>query len=349
VEDDTTLRSTADSHRLESKVFPGNDAAPVDFARKVCRMFSYRCSSFLWLAVSLAPTIADAQTYGGVGGVGRRGTGVRGGSGLRSGAGLQNNPVANPAPSLTPHQVLNPRGSLSTGQVLNPRPSLAHPRSGDALSLRSAYPLRLGVTGSNAGRLHTMSRSELARFVDANARRLSSELDRLETGDALKNDLKLDELRKLAATVDRDPHSDVKRDVQAISRRLDEVSESEEDAPISRLPSFQSLRLVMSELDRTQAERAWAELVQLNAQLQRAMGRFQHADRWKSYLAIPAAEADGREQQSPSNQDLRVIQSRFDQVAGIEKYRPLTGMAIFQATRDQLSSYISRFGEESSP
>ena len=63
---------------------------------------------------------------------GSLGGGVRGGgtSGTRSGSGFRNNPIANPAPSLTPHQLFNPRGSLSAGQVLNPAPSLSRPRSG---------------------------------------------------------------------------------------------------------------------------------------------------------------------------------------------------------------------------
>jgi hypothetical protein len=79
-----------------------------------------------------APEVTFGQLRGSIGGGVRGGIGgIRGGSASpRSGRSFQNNPIANPAPSLTPHQVFNPRGSLSPGQVRNPAPSLSRPRSG---------------------------------------------------------------------------------------------------------------------------------------------------------------------------------------------------------------------------
>jgi hypothetical protein len=73
---------------------------------------------------------------GGVrGGIGSSAGGIRGGGyGPRYGTGFRNNPIANPAPSLTPHQIFNPRGSISSGQILNPAPSLSRPRSGISTS-----------------------------------------------------------------------------------------------------------------------------------------------------------------------------------------------------------------------
>ena len=92
------------------------------------------------------------------------------------------------------------------------------------------------------------------------------------------------------------------------------------------------MRLDSSELDMTPREREWAALVQFNAQLQRSIERFHHADTWKTYLDIAASDRDARIGQEPSSEDLRMIQSRFDRVAQIEKYKPLTSMAIFEQT-----------------
>ena len=94
----------------------------------------------LWIAVIAVPSTTWGQLRGSLGGGVRGGDrgpggGLRGGSyRTRSGFGFQNNPIANPAPTLTPHQIFNPRGSLSAGQVLNPAPSLSRPRSGVPLS-----------------------------------------------------------------------------------------------------------------------------------------------------------------------------------------------------------------------
>jgi hypothetical protein len=264
-------------------------------------VLSYRYSVFCLLAFGLTPIVVDAQITGGIGRVG--GTGLRTPAGLRSGTGLRNSPVANPSPSLTPHQILNPRGSLSTGQVLNPRPSLFRPRSGDALSSPIVSPSRLDVTRGNSARPHSMSQSDQARSVDGDARGLTGDPQSSGTGDGRNSQLQPE--------------------------------------------GSQLLRLGPSELGITAKEREWGALVQLNAQLQRSIERFHHADTWKTYLDIAASDRDARMGQEPSSEDLRMIQSRFDRVAQIEKYQPLTGMAIFEQTRVQLSRYISQLGDDS--
>ena len=74
---------------------------------------------------------------------GSLGGNARGLSNPRSGLGAGSNPIANPAPSLTPSEVLNPRGSLSAGQVANPDGSLNRPRTGGA---KPASQSRAGQT-----------------------------------------------------------------------------------------------------------------------------------------------------------------------------------------------------------
>jgi hypothetical protein len=304
----------------------------------------YRSSVVLWFLFALTPSIADAQIGGGMG---SGGTGLRGPGSLRSGVGSRSSPIARPAPSLTPHQVFNPRGSLSTGQVLNPSPSLFRPSSGDALSPRSASRPWLHGTRDDSARLHMMSRSDLSRALDDSARGLANELQKLETSDDSNDQLRLDELRELAATLERNPDADVKPQLQVIRGRLDQISQTESQTSVSRLPSFQTLQLIVSELDMTAREREWAALLQLNAQLQGAIERFHHADQWQTYLDIAVSNADARMGQRPSSADLRVIQSRFDSVAQIEKYKPLTSMAIFKQTRVQLARYVSQLGDDS--
>lgn len=108
----------------------------------------------------------------------------------------------------------------------------------------------------------------------------------------------------------------------------------------------QSLPLSPSEMHMRAKEREWTALVQLNAQLQRSIERFHHADTWKTYLDIAVYNKGARMGREPSRADLRVIQSRFDSVAQIQKYKPLNSLAIFKQTRAQLSRYISQFEDD---
>jgi hypothetical protein len=127
---------------------------------------SYQPKAFV-LALSIILVIPSASALGqisqGVGNIGGRETiggarpgtgGVRGLSSPRSGLGTGGNPIVNPSPSLTPHEVLNPRGSLSSGQVLNPAPSLGRPRSGGAMS-RAQQSAAAGGSTSRSARPHS--------------------------------------------------------------------------------------------------------------------------------------------------------------------------------------------------
>jgi hypothetical protein len=80
--------------------------------------------------------------------------------------------------------------------------------------------------------------------------------------------------------------------------------------------------------------------------LQRAIERFHHAEKWKAYLDI-MRDTNAAADVSLSSQELRIVKSRFDIVAQDEKYTPLTSMEIFKRTRDQLSNYLSQFGDDS--
>jgi hypothetical protein len=118
-----------------------------------------RIAGILILGLCIEFLAAPEATFGQL--RGSLGSGVRGGYGgtrggirrgvsrSRSGLGFQNNPIANPAPSLTPHQIFNPRGSISAGQVLNPAPSLSRPRAGVSPSaVNRTDQFRRAQTGS---------------------------------------------------------------------------------------------------------------------------------------------------------------------------------------------------------
>jgi hypothetical protein len=106
------------------------------------------------------------------------------------------------------------------------------------------------------------------------------------------------------------------------------------------LDEIRELPVIEPNLEADVKARLLTELVQANTHLQRAIERFHHAGKWQTYLDIPVG-------QRTSSNDLRVIQSRFDTVARLEKYKPLASLAIFQRTRDQLSNYLARFGDDS--
>lgn len=204
---------------------------------------SYRPKYFL-LALSAMLFIPSTALLGqvGRGGIGGRpgvggarpgSGGVRGLPGPRSGLGTRNNPIVNPAPSLTPNQVLNPRGSLSTGQVLNPSPSLRRPRSGGPTTgtqqTAPAAP-RTAPTGGSADRnARTSSGYSTASHFDE----LGAELRQFKNGEswakylALPKELLSDEL----TDGDREQAS-------KLLKRFDKLSSDPTYAKVTALTAF---------------------------------------------------------------------------------------------------------------
>lgn len=144
-----------------------------------------RMKTCLLLTILVAGTCVCSESFGQL--RGSLGGGMRGrASGIRSGSGFRNNPIANPAPTLTPNQIFNPRGSLSTGQVRNPAPSLSRPRAGVSTSRvnridPAGSPVGQGVrtfsTQSSSG-LQTDTPSAADRRIDSHERKLKQQVQR---------------------------------------------------------------------------------------------------------------------------------------------------------------------------
>lgn len=117
-----------------------------------------------------APAITHGQLRGSLG------SGIRGGysGGMRGSSriGFRNNPISNPAPSLTPHQIFNPRGSISSGQIQNPAPSLSRPRSGISTTpVNRIDPYRQpGFQRTQAGSVGITARNHAVTPLPATAR-----------------------------------------------------------------------------------------------------------------------------------------------------------------------------------
>lgn len=306
-----------------------------------------RCN---WLVLfTLLPLFCDcasAQSFGGVGQIGRGGVGSPGLTGsrspgvaaLRSGRGLSNNPIANPSPSLTPYRVLNPRGSLGTGDVLYPYPSLLRPGWSDSFSGRQAFASRYEVASGQHQQIHRMSRYDGARSLIGNARTFAAET----SGMPAVGDLPMKEVRELGDVLIRAPYADVQDRIQAVLKEWDQFAAAEENSQIAGLPSFQSIRILLAEYELPPSERQWKVLVGMSNDLQRDLDRYQHADQWKSYFALPEREGDAANKDGkPSLKSLQALKDRFDKVADMEKYAALTGLPTFSDAREQLSVVIA--------
>ena len=307
-----------------------------------------RCS---WLILfTLIPFFcndAEAQSFGGVGQLGRGGVGSPGLTGsrspgvaaLRSGLGSINNPVANPSPSLTPYRVLNPRGSLGAGDVFNPYPSLFRPGWSDSYVGRQTFANRYEVASGRHQQIHRMSRYDGARAVIGNARVLAAETSGMPKANALP----LNEVRQLGDLLVQAPYADVKERIQKVLKQWDEFAASEQNSQIASLPSFQSIRMLLAEYELPPSERQWKVLLGYSEELQEQLARYQHADQWKTYLSLPSPKkgSGAAKNAKPSLQSLQELKKRFDKVADTEKYASLANLPAFVDTREQLNVVIA--------
>ena len=223
-----------------------------------------------------------------------------GGTGLRSSGGLRS------GAGVRSNRVANPAPSLTPHQVFNPRGSLS---TGQVLNPSpSLFHPRSGdalSSGSASSSRHGVTGGSSARrntTARPDPTRSFVDGSRESTGERRKSEVGDD-------------------------RRLG-------------LDRLRELSVIETNPEADVRERLWTKLVQVNAQLQRAIERFHHADNWKTYLDIPAG-------QRPSSKDLRVIQARFETVARMQQYKPLTSMAIFKQTKHQLSIHLSQLGDDS--
>lgn len=191
--------------------------------------------------------------------------GLRGQSSFRSGSGLQNNPIANPSPSLTPHQLFHPRGSLSTDQVRNPSPSLSRPRSGVPVpSVGRTAPYLRGDAGDDRTGPAARQRSASPSSYDLRARQLAAGLRTPSTSVSPEQEQQQWNLASQLARLERElrtyPNGErwvryfkipVADDSQAtpggsepapreILARFDTVIASEDYSQVTSLPEFQS-------------------------------------------------------------------------------------------------------------
>lgn len=181
----------------------------------------------LCIVLAMPAASALAQIGRGAGGIGGRGAigGVRPGlSSPRSGLGVRSNPIVNPAPSLTPHEVLNPRGSLSSGQVLNPAPSVLRPRSGGTTptARQSVTTGGRDIAGSTYRRTRPISGGSTADYFD----QLGDQLREHKNGESWAQYLALPKDGSGEATKEK------------LLRRFERLSSNPAYAKVTALPAF---------------------------------------------------------------------------------------------------------------
>ena len=212
--------------------------------------------TMLVLGLTLLLFVPTASAWGQIGGGigGQRGVGsargiggVRGLSSPRGGLDFRSNPIANPPPSLTPHEVFHPQGSLSSGQVLNPAPSLRRPRSaGSVPTLRQP-----GATAGSVYRAAQLSNTvptgrqpvistPVGQRLQQSASTLERRLTQVAHDKGWEEYLSCATLREVQRSSTQ-PRNTQRRELQTLLERYESVAAEKKYKIVSRLPEFPSL------------------------------------------------------------------------------------------------------------
>jgi len=320
----------------------------------------------LCIVLAMPAASALAQIGRGAGGIGGRGAigGVRPGlSSPRSGLGVRSNPIVNPAPSLTPHEVLNPRGSLSSGQVLNPAPSVLRPRSGGTTPTapQSVTPGTPQSVTTGARQSVTTGRGEIGRRASGGSRyrnarpvsgiSMADDFDQL--GNQLRNHKNGDSWAQYLA-LPKDGNGEAT--LGKLLRRFERVSSNPAYAKVTAIPAFKAAHealkrevagTALGELDptrRTGGEWILQSVVALDHELEQlspdgAWSKRLSLDELR--IAIPVLS------EQPANdserKSLEKIVSTFQDVAEDENAADVHQLADFKETLRALQAYLKSY------
>lgn len=310
-------------------------------------------NSLFVLGLAVLLSIPGAVTWGQTrGGLGAARGGTRGGISPRSGLGFRSNPIANPAPSLTPNQVLNPRGSLSTGQVLNPSPSLHQPRSGGtppatkdggmprAVTYQSARPAIAddAAVGSVIPVPIAIPAGEKILFAVV---ALDQQIDKVAPDKGWSKRLSLDELRGVPA-FSLLPKDDSQRTaLEKILKTYQGVAKDDSAANISKLPEFKqtldALQNYLTPIDVRRREQAALSFRQLASDLK----SFKNGASWVKHL-VPAELTTTDSKISASKEQTEKLLKRFNKLAGNPDYQKVTSLPGFSPAYAALKAIVDQ-------
>lgn len=279
------------------------------------------------------------------------GTGVGGKATPRSGLGVSNNPVVNPAPSLTLGQVLNPRGSLNTGQVLNPAPSLRRPLAGvttpEANDGRGSANNGTGATkdsptqtSSEQGNPDTSVLTQ-ATTGRQNGQPIGAQL--LESVVALdekitevapdagwSDRLSLDMLRSVPVSSEGPSDDAGRQRLNKILNTYQAIAKDEKNAEIAALTEFKRTMALMQEYLTPPDARRLRELRLAFVELHDQLGKYKNGASWSQYLSLPNSlkSASGPQDSAIAAQMTKLL-DRFDKLAGDRTYQKVTSLPGF--------------------
>jgi hypothetical protein len=297
---------------------------------------------FLTVLLSLVPALVIGQISGGIGGrtggLGAAGSGIGGARGLstpRGGLGFRSNPIANPAPSLTPHEVLNPRGSLNSGQVFNPAPSLRRPRSG-GITQTFHQPGSMGgsihtaVQPSYSGQLRRqpVKLAPVGERLQQSASTLERQLGQIAPDKGWQEYLSVATLRKVQSSSEQ-PSDSERRELQALLERYESVAADEKYKIISRLPEFQRTVSELQAYLRPIDERRRQELIGYFDRLGEQLRQYTNGESWAEFLALPKELLGDESTEGVSERPSKLL-TRFDKLSGNPTYAKVTALPAFR-------------------
>ncbi len=298
------------------------------------------------------PVSALSQGVGSIGGGfsggNRFGGGIGGGTGIsapRSGIGIRSNPIANPSPSLTPHEVLNPRGSLSSGQVLNPQPSLRRPRSGGSMS-EVTKTHRSGSSQNGARSGGRDGTRPLAPSPGSSVRSSASALDHrlseLKPDQHWQEYLGLERLKRISNSSDPTATRREQQELKAILRKYQDVSDREDLDVISKLPEFQTVANGLRDHLAESRNRMRSELVLSFSRLGQDLRRFDNGEPWAVYLGLPSSLSSqpAGVESAESAEQLQKLLVRFEKLMGDPTYDKVTSRPKFQSAYTALTAFV---------
>jgi hypothetical protein len=309
-------------------------------------------SAFAWgqIGGGLGSGMGGQGGFGSARGIG----GVRGLSGPRSGLRFRSNPIANPAPSLTPHEVFNPQGSLSSEQVFNPEPSLRRPRSGGTTPTldrpsAAAGSMHRDVRPSYSVRTQRqpVTSSPIGQQLQQSAAALARQLTQVAPNKGWEAYLSVEALRKVQSSSVQ-PSDAERRELESLLLRYESVTANEKYTIISRLPEFQrtvsTLQAYLKPIDERRRLALQVYFDQLGAQLR----RYTNGESWAKYLALPK-ELLSDETTEGTAEPAKKLLKRLDKLSGDPAYAVVTALVAFEPAHKALKLVVHMTNTSSPP
>ena len=191
-----------------------------------------------------------------------------------------------------------------------------------------------------------MPRQSLRAWVRSSASQLESELARFKNGSEWAAVLQVDEVREAVraegeAGLSAQDRLQLKNALDRYNKLLIDPQYSE----VTQLRGFKGLHMSLMEALAAETSSGRKRLARSALALLQSVRELSVDTDWQTYLAIPdeAVLADallGETAQDPEVEQLKTTLTRFEQVRKENKYPQLLQMPEFQATEENLASYI---------